>query len=316
MEEKNLFFHRLKKRALGFLFPKKKRSLEYVVVQNTASHSVCPFCNSNRIYSRGQIDYSIPVKFADTRIVLDRRAELWECGNCESCFVQNAVREKDAFSFYSIKKSIRWSSTDPFAVRRTRQVVDIVRGVLKPGMSVLDVGCSTGIFLDFAATLGCKTYGIEYAKRARTAASAKGHICNETIDDFDATLSFDAIFGFDVVEHLYDVNAFIKRFAAHIKPGGLLIMFTGDIHCANAIKYSRSWWYLRYPEHVMFPSIQYFSTLPDFEMLTAHKTYGLKWQDGMLGWKLINIAYKKIIRDYHGMPSLAPDHILVILRRK
>jgi len=181
-------------------------------------------------------------------------------------------------------------------------------------MRVLDIGCSNGTFLDFASELGCETYGVEFSKEAIAIASAKGHICCQTIDDLDPTLSFDAVFCFDVIEHVYDVEGLIKRFTKLVKSGGLLIILIGDIQCINAIKHGSLWWYLRYPEHVRFPSVEYFSTLQNFELLAVHKTYALQWQDGTRVWKLRNIIVNKLTRKYYGMPSLTPDHILVILK--
>lgn len=288
-----------------------------VQVQNSVSYAVCPFCASNEIYSCGPIDYPFPTLFADTQISLTQRAELWKCKDCESGFTQNVVKENDAIAFYSNKTSERWSSTEPFEDRRPAPVVNAIRDLLKPGMKVLDVGCSVGTFLDFASRQGCETYGLEYSESALAVAAAKGHICRKSIEDFDTNQKFDAVFFFDVVEHLYDVGKVFTQYTELIKPGGLLIVLTGDIHCANAEKHGKSWWYLRYCEHIMFPSTKYYSTLlPEYEMLAAHKVYALKWQDGSFGWKLNNIIRQKVQQDYHGIPSLSPDHILVVLRRR
>lgn len=300
----------------NLLSSKPEETLDGLIVQNTESHSECPFCGGKRIYSAGEINYPNPIIFADTKIILARDAELWKCKNCESGFVQNSVLEEDAAEFYSNEKTGRWSSAQSFMSRRTSQVVDAIRAQIKPGMRVLDIGCSNGTFLDFASELGCETYGVEFSEEAIAVASAKGHICCQAIDDLDQTLLFDAVFCFDVIEHVYDVEGLIKRLAKLVKSSGLLFILIGDIQCTNANKHGSSWWYVHYPEHIRFPSVEYFSTMQDFELLAVHKTYALQWQDGKLKWKLRNIIEKKLNKEYYGMPSLSPDHMLVVLRKK
>lgn len=314
----NLIYNRLKSLlvlVLRQVFPKRNVFSGDVVVENSVNYSICPFCKNDRVHRCGQINYPVFTRFADESITLTRHPELWACSNCSSGFTQNAIPEKDAVKFYSDNKSVRWSLDEAFTDRRPGQVVDIIQKIIEPGMSILDIGCSNGIFLDFAAALGGKTYGIDPSRDAISIAASKGHTCYEVVTDFETQRRFDAIFSFDVVEHIYDVPGFFEQYAAYLKAGGLFIILTGDIQSASAVKHGSSWWYARYPDHIMFPTIDYFSTLPGFDLLDAHKTYAMKWQDGTPGWKRKNIILRRMLLDYHGMPSFDPDHILVILRK-
>ena len=287
-----------------------------IEVQNIIRFAQCPVCGNEMIFSLGQIDYPDHLYFADTPIYLEHRAELGKCQNCESGFVQNITAEQHAAHFYEDKKSGRWTTDIPFEKRRTDLVVSTTGDLIAPGMHVLDVGCSDGIFLDFAATLGATTCGVEYSDASLAMAEAKGHKGYKSLDALDDGVSFDAVFCFDVIEHVYHVSSFLNHIAAFIRPGGFLVILTGDIQCINAQKFGPTWWYALYPEHVVFPSVKYFAELPDFELIKDLKTYAFKWQDGKPVWKFRNILLRWVIHDYHGMPSYTPDHYLVVLRKQ
>jgi hypothetical protein len=66
----------------------------------------------------------------------------------------------------------------------------------------------------------------------------------------------------------------------------------------------------------MFPLIEYFSTLANFEVLTVPKKHAFKWQDGALGQKLGNSVLQEMLCDFHGMPSLVAAHVFVVVRKR
>jgi 2-polyprenyl-6-hydroxyphenyl methylase/3-demethylubiquinone-9 3-methyltransferase len=96
-------------------------------------------------------------------------------------------------------------------------------GCLK-GLRMLDIGCGGGILSEPLARLGASVVGaklhaeqsgLEIDYRATTAEelSAAGE-------------SFDVVLAMEVVEHVADVNLFVKSCAAMVKPGGLMIAAT------------------------------------------------------------------------------------------
>ena len=76
------------------------------------------------------------------------------------------------------------------------------------------------------------------------------------------------------------------------------------------------WWYANYPEHIVFPSASYLMGVPGFRLLTLDKTYA------SIGYKcapVMGVAQyirKRLQgRPYNGLPSLGPDHMLIVLGR-
>ena len=116
--------------------------------------SFCPFCKSNKIRGIGPVKY-FQMIFADTPISLQNIPYYARCSYCKSGFIQNAVQEKDANVLYSKKSSNRWSSPLPFNKRRTKNLVKLISKLLKPGIKILDIGCSTGQLLEFTNQYNC-----------------------------------------------------------------------------------------------------------------------------------------------------------------
>lgn len=94
-------------------------------------------------------------------------------------------------------------------------------------LKVLEVGCGLGFFLDTCAELGIEAEGcdiveraIEYANRERKRARVG------TLDDYYADESFDAVFAFNLIEHLPHPKDFLAQAHRVLKPSGMLILET------------------------------------------------------------------------------------------
>lgn len=97
---------------------------------------------------------------------------------------------------------------------------------------ILDVGCATGEFLLAAKQHGWQVYGVETspigAERARQLTGGEVHA--GTLDT--ATFPdgyFDVVTLWDVIEHLQDPRASLKRIAHLVRQGGILCITTPNI---------------------------------------------------------------------------------------
>ena len=114
---------------------------------------------------------------------------------------------------------------------------------LRPGMTTLDYGCGRGEIVRYAASLGCKSYGLDYSPAAI-------RMARETCASLDAAVSqnanvsllgpdcnrlpfpdgfLDAIFLIDVIEHLHEWEArlLLEEVRRTLKDNGRLILHTG-----------------------------------------------------------------------------------------
>ena len=101
------------------------------------------------------------------------------------------------------------------------------------GLRLLDIGCGAGLLCEPFTRLGAQVIGIDPSATNISAAKLhadKGHLSIDyrctTVEDMDARERFDIVLAMEVVEHVNDVGAFIKRCAAMLKPGGLMVVST------------------------------------------------------------------------------------------
>lgn len=101
------------------------------------------------------------------------------------------------------------------------------------GLNLLDIGCGAGLLSEPLARLGFAVTGIDLAEEniavARTHAEAGGLSIDyraTPIESLPAEGQFDAITLLEVVEHVPDVEAFVREAALRLRPGGMLIAST------------------------------------------------------------------------------------------
>lgn len=91
--------------------------------------------------------------------------------------------------------------------------------------TLLDLGCSTGFFLDLAKGAGWTTSGIELGTAEAEVAKQKGHIVyTEPIEQLKFEQPFDVITLWDVFEHIPDGKAFLRTLGSRLNTGGLVFM--------------------------------------------------------------------------------------------
>lgn len=119
--------------------------------------------------------------------------------------------------------------------------------------SVLDVGCFDGRFLDHLGT-GYHRAGIEVHPRAAELAAARGiRIVGHDFSELDSLASrFDVVVAMDVIEHVADPREFIKSMARVTRPGGLLIVSTGNTAAWSWRLMRGMYWYCSIAEHLSF----------------------------------------------------------------
>jgi SAM-dependent methyltransferase len=284
-------------------------------IENTLRHQACPLCHFSSISFQGTIDVEIPTYYSTTQIELSKIPELWKCQECESSFTQNAIHEEDAIKLYSQgSPQVRWTNL-PFEKAKTSLVISKLESLLNPGTRVLDIGCGSGTFLDFAKARGCQTHGVEYSNSSLEKIVQRGHKGFSDLSKVNDV--FDVITAFDVVEHLYDVSHFLETCKSMLSPGGYLVLLTGDISCDSAKKSKSNWWYTQYPEHIVFPSKRFITLYSDLEVQDWVATYHAPptiQRNFFLN--LLRVFLDKIRRrTYCGYPSLSPDHYLVVLKK-
>jgi SAM-dependent methyltransferase len=119
--------------------------------------------------------------------------------------------------------------------------------------ALLDLGCSSGSFLESLPRDSWKLYGIEMsAEGARTAEARSGAkvFVGDILDAPFPPASFDVITCFDVLEHLYQPRRVMARVGEWLKPGGIFYVLVPNVDSAEARVFGSYWHGLELPRHL------------------------------------------------------------------
>jgi len=124
---------------------------------------------------------------------------------------------------------------------------------VKQSGTLLDLGCSSGTFLQSMRSNEWNLFGIEMseesAKKAQERSGANVFVGN-ILDAQFAPASFDVITCFDVFEHLYEPRQVVARVAEWLKPGGIFYVLVPNVDGAEARVFKSYWHGLELPRHL------------------------------------------------------------------
>lgn len=102
------------------------------------------------------------------------------------------------------------------------------------GLRVLDIGCGGGLLSEPVARMGASVLGADASEKnigiAKTHAAQTGvsvdyrAVTAEALAEADET--FDIVLNMEVVEHVADVDFFIRTCASMVRPGGMMLVAT------------------------------------------------------------------------------------------
>jgi SAM-dependent methyltransferase len=303
-------------------------------------HLACPDCGSGRVSQVGAIpDGTI---FAGNRLEQPLPGGfLWQCGACHLRFRWPSADKRTLDRLYAAGAERAWSDS---AVERKdwRMARTWLRERLPASASVLDLGCFDGGFLHFLGD-DYTRFGAEINPSARARARGKGIaiVANdfETLQPADGGL--DCITAFDVIEHTHEPLRFLRRCRDLAKPGGRIVISTGNADALSFRLMGARYWYCRIPEHLAFISPRWFEIAADTLGLTIDGTlrfaHGKRTASAYLYQMLRSTAYRMaprlylstgqhllkqlnrvgVTKTHVGAPSwmAAKDHFIILCRK-
>jgi 2-polyprenyl-3-methyl-5-hydroxy-6-metoxy-1,4-benzoquinol methylase len=162
--------------------------------------------------------------------------DLVRCRACGLVFVANPPDAAALEKLYSFETGYHAAlDTDPISTAFHAREAALNLRVLQRharGGRLLDVGCSTGLFLEAARDAGWQVRGLEYSKDSSRIARDVRKLDVKTgvleADTFEPA-SFDVVTLWDVIEHVPDPVQVLARAANVVAPGGLLVLKTPNI---------------------------------------------------------------------------------------
>lgn len=152
-----------------------------------------------------------------------------------------------------------------------------------PGGKLVELGCAMGFFLD-EARAAFTTAGVEISDHARQACLERGlDVVREATPEFLASRGpFDAAVMLDVLEHLQDPGSMLDKLHATMRPGGQLLVTTGDYGSLLARVMGKRWRLMTPPQHLWFFSAKTVSALLERHGFRVHTVEH--------PWKLVPLA--------------------------
>lgn len=234
---------------------------------------------------------------------------MYRCLDCTLRFRAPAPSPKELANYYSGLSSDEWWQHEP-----DREVWREIKKVIAraPERSILDVGCFRGDLLNYLGN-EWQRFGVEPSSDARLAAESRGiRIIGDSIESLpDTGQQFGAITLVDVMEHLLRPLDALRKLAGLVKPGGQLVIFTGNTDAWSWRFAGLHYWYSAMPEHVAFFSPKWFAWAAPRIECHVSSVRGMRYQPALfrtrLDETLKNIAYAT----YRRLETLAPPARIV-----
>lgn len=200
----------------------------------------------------GRVVHRAPAMVGGVPIDLGRTEyRLRRCRDCGFQYKDPPIDEAKLLACYEGAAGVHWEDRPDPRKRRFDTLASIVTRHAS-GRRILDVGCFNGAVLEYLGG-GWQRFGLEPAPAAARLAVSRGvEILGATLDDLPGDALFDAVLMIDVVEHLANPRLALERVAAAVRPGGVVLIGTGDTGAWSFRLQGARYWYCALPEHVSF----------------------------------------------------------------
>jgi 2-polyprenyl-3-methyl-5-hydroxy-6-metoxy-1,4-benzoquinol methylase len=145
-------------------------------------------------------------------------------------------------------RNLRLEEEHRLGILNARWRLDLIREFRTSG-KLLEVGCARGDFLRVARE-SFDVFGVEPNPTLADDAEKVAPIYRDVIETLPWR-DFDVIASFHVIEHVDSPKRFVTAMADQVRPGGLLVLETPDIH-SLPFQLMKSKWRQFIPEHYFF----------------------------------------------------------------
>jgi len=235
----------------------------YLNTDNFERRNKCPWCRSKNFKIVAHLQFNVAYHAPKLRFILDdaiiRQRKIARCLNCGLYYnlciptwdilLQMLQRGGDEVA---PKFSYRWNfNSNRNAYKYSHLLQNLIP---QSSASILDVGCYKGQFLSLLPQCW-QLCGLEPDPDVANLTSKKFNVKQGFIEFCSPPWPqnlFDAITLFDVAEHIRDLQKAFSNIYLLLKPGGWLLIETGNIASIEAKITKSLWWYFNLFEHFVF----------------------------------------------------------------
>ena len=157
------------------------------------------------------------------------------CKKCYLVHLDPVFKDKDLKNYYKNLHSAQSKVTkneSKFYRKIYTNGLKLVSLFKKKG-TILDIGCSSGFFLDIAKKNKWQTFGIELNKKESKIAKIKHNVFENNLEELKRR-KFDVITMWDVIEHIKDGNKCMQEMRKKLKKNGLIFFQTPNVNSLAA----------------------------------------------------------------------------------
>ncbi len=199
------------------------------------------------------------------------------CQNCSVAFLSSEIIDYKPQDYYSNARHYGQIVYDKNRLEIIKKIAKknlkiISKFISSSEKTLLDIGAHTGTFVAEAAKAGFGAQGIDLNQTSVARAKKMGiPIEHSSIENFKSDKLFDIVTIFNVIEHLADPMAALKKIKDLLSVGGYFIVSTPDVDSYFAKKYGIYWRHVDL-EHLFYFSKSSFSKILEnlgFEIITV-----------------------------------------------
>jgi SAM-dependent methyltransferase len=228
--------------------------------------AACPACDGATIQEYQKRTYSGRLTQDQIKITDSQYGKTWDlsiCADCGHIFANPCPTPDLLASLYGRVEDPLYEEEAEGRSKNFRRILRRLEKLIPERGALFDVGAATGILLDLARQRGWEPAGIEPSSWAVRVAAQKykldlieGRLETAPLPDGQCA----AVTMVDFIEHTAVPFEALKKAHAILKPAGILVLVTPDIHSRAARLAGRRWWHLR-PAHLAFFSRRSLSEL-------------------------------------------------------
>lgn len=257
-------------------------------IESNSDNMCCPLCrgDNSELFGKSSSVYAKKPYF------------LALCRDCSHVYISNLPLETELNQIYS--ETYNYTAHLEIADEkkwRIRNTLSELKQFIPKHARIIDVGCMYGFFLEELKRLGYENLlGIEIGKQAVEKSRKKG------FKVFEGTFEKWAeenpqkpenipvcIVLSHVIEHIVDVNDYIKKLNTYLKIGDCLVVFVPNIKSLTARLFGNKWGWSQAPVHIHHFSQTSLSKL--FENNGFYVDKAFKRGADSLFWLLIISSY-------------------------
>lgn len=235
----------------------------------------CNLCGSEEytviykepLFMKNKSDEELSSYYSYSSIFLGGKKPHNQIVKCSSCGLVYSYPRRDDLLIRASYKNVEdacYTLTQEERRKKIQTELKEIKKYIDTGR-ILDVGCSTGIFLEEARLQGFDAYGVELSKWAFKKAESKGlKVFNSTLKEavFPDKL-IDVATMWDVLEHVTDPLGELKEIYRILSYNGILVLTTPDFSSFPSRLFGKGW------QSISLQHIYYFTPETLEKMLSA-----------------------------------------------